>query len=120
METTKFDLDYLTKIAKICHQANKAFCEINGDDSQKDWDEAESWQKNSAIKGVMFRINDPKSEYDAQHNSWMQEKIDTGWTYGKVKNAETKTHPCMVPFRELPKFQQQKDILFCAIVDALK
>jgi hypothetical protein len=36
-----------------------------------------------------------------------------------VKDAELKTHPCLVPFEELPKFQQQKDRLFRAIVKAL-
>ena len=50
----------------------------------------------------------------------MQEKINDGWVYGEVKDAEKKTHPCIVPFEELPEFQQKKDALFCAIVDSLK
>jgi len=115
-----FNPEYLQKIAKVCHQANKAFCEANNDPSQKDWDEAEDWQRESAIKGVAFRINNPEAGHDAQHNSWMQEKIDAGWVYGEVKDAEAKTHPCIVSFEQLPKFQQQKDALFCAIVDSLK
>jgi hypothetical protein len=49
----------------------------------------------------------------------MKEKLDAGWVYGEVKDAEKKTHPCLVPFSELPPFQQQKDSLFCGIVDAL-
>lgn len=48
-----------TSIAKICHQANKAWCEVTGDNSQKDWDEAEEWQRESAIKGVAFKIANP-------------------------------------------------------------
>ncbi len=31
-----------------------------------------------------------------------------------------KTHPCLVPFNDLPTFQQAKDTLFCSIVDSLK
>lgn len=50
----------------------------------------------------------------------MKEKVDAGWVYGKVKDAEAKTHPCIVKFEDLPEFQQKKDALFCAIVDALK
>ncbi len=110
----------VNKIAQVCHQTNKLWCEINDDFSQKDWDDAEDWQRESAIKGVKFRIRNPDAGHDAQHNSWMQEKIDAGWVYGKVKDAKAKTHPCIVPFEELPEFQQKKDALFCAIVDALK
>ncbi|MGL4630470.1 MAG: RyR domain-containing protein [Leadbetterella sp.] len=78
------------------------------------------WQRESAIKGVAFKIANPDAGHDAQHNSWMQEKVDAGWFYGDVKDAEAKTHPCIVPFEQLPEFQQKKDALFCAIVEALK
>lgn len=107
-------------IAKVCHQANKAFCEAIGDTSQKDWDAAEDWQRQSANTGVIFRINNPAAGEDAQHNSWMKEKVDAGWVHGEVKDADAKTHPCIVPFDQLPKEQQAKDKLFCGIVDALK
>lgn len=106
--------------ATICHQVNKAWCEANGDTSQKDWSEAEQWQRDSAIKGVEFRLNNPKAGKDAQHNAWMQDKINDGWVYGEKKDAEAKTHPCILPFDQLPEFQQKKDALFCAVVDALK
>jgi len=107
-------------IAKACHQANKAWCESTGDYSQKIWEEAEKWQRDSAINGVLFKLANPSAGKDAQHNSWMKEKVDGGWVYGEVKDAEKKTHPCIVPFDQLPEFQQKKDALFCAIVEALK
>jgi hypothetical protein len=107
-------------IAIVCHQANKAWCEQNSDNSQKDWVEAEEWQRDSAVKGVLFKMDNPNAGHDAQHNSWMAEKIADGWVYGETKDAEAKTHPCIVPFDQLPLFQQKKDALFCAIVDALK
>jgi len=108
------------KIARVCHEANRFWCMSEQDFSQKDWVEAEEWQKESAIKGVEFRLNNPEAKQDAQHNAWMQDKINDGWVYGLVKDAEKKTHPCIVPFEQLPVFQQKKDALFCAIVDALK
>lgn len=111
---------YLEKIAKVCHQANKAFCEANDDFSQKDWEQAETWQKDSAMLGVNFRIGNSDAGHDAQHNSWMKQKVDDGWIHGETKDPVAKTHPCIVPFDQLPKHQQQKDALFCAIVDAIK
>ena len=107
-------------IAAACHEANRVWCMSQGDYSQKHWSDAEEWQRESAIKGVEFRLNNPDAKEDAQHNAWMEDKIKDGWVYGKVKDTEKKTHPCLVPFEELPLFQQKKDRLFCAIVDALK
>jgi hypothetical protein len=42
-----------------------------------------------------------------------------GWRYGEAKDEGAKTHPCPVPFAELPEDQQRKDALFVAIVQAL-
>jgi hypothetical protein len=107
-------------IAEVCHEANKTWCSANHDYTQKSWNEAEQWQRESAISGVKFKLENPEAEDDAQHNAWMAEKIEQGWKFGEVKDAELKTHPCIVPFNELPLFQQKKDKLFCAIVEALK
>ncbi len=110
----------IATIAMACHEANKVWCMSQGDYSQKHWGEAEGWQCDSAIKGVEFRLKNPDAKQDAQHNAWMEDKVNDGWVYGEVKDAEKKTHPCLVPFELLPEFQQKKDALFCAIVDALK
>lgn len=107
-------------IAKACHEANRVWCQANDDESQKNWQDAEQWQRDSAIMGVIFRLNNPNAGEDAQHNAWMKDKLNEGWVYGEVKDSVNKTHPCLVPFNELPEFQQKKDRLFCAIVDALK
>lgn len=120
METKPLNPTAVEQIAKMCHETNKAWCEINGDTSQKSWDEAEQWQRDSAIKGVEFRLANPKAKKDAQHNAWMADKVADGWIYAEEKNADLKRHPCIVPFKKLPLFQQKKDALFCAIVDALK
>lgn len=107
-------------IAKACHEANRVWCQANGDNSQKHWQDAEQWQRDSAIAGVNFRLNNPDAPESAQHDAWMADKEKDGWVYGNVKDADKKTHPCLVPFEELPEFQKKKDALFCAIVDALK
>lgn len=107
-------------IAYVCHQANKAWCQSEGDDSQKDWAFAEQWQRDTMINGVKFRLENPDVPASAMHENWMKEKLSQGWVYGEVKDVEKKTHPCLVPLDQLPLFQQKKDRLFSAIVDALK
>ena len=103
-------------IARICHAVNKAWCEETGDFSQKDWDDAEEWQRESAIAGVRFVVANPDAGDAAQHENWMKHKLAEGWVYGPVKDAEAKTHPCLVPFSELPLEQQFKDKLFRTVV----
>lgn len=113
--------DMLTneQVAQVAHEANRAYCRVIGDNSQVPWDEAPSWQRESAIHGVeAIREGRTKVPSDS-HTSWSAEKLAAGWTYGPVKDAEAKTHPCLVPFEELPKEQQLKDALFFAVVTAL-
>lgn len=103
-------------IARICHQANKAFCEAIGDFSQDDWECAPDWQRESAMNGVKLLIDNPHVPASHMHTSWMKEKIESGWKYGPVKDPEKKEHPCIVDFDKLPAEQQAKDYLFKAIV----
>ena len=109
------------KIAEVAHQVNKAYCESLGDNSQLDWEDCADWQKTSAITGVILHTQNPNAGPEASHESWMNEKIDTGWVYGEKKdpNGKPPTHPCLVQFCELPKEQQAKDYIFRAIVHAL-
>lgn len=104
--------------AQICHEANRALCLAFGDDSQVPWDEAPEWQRLSAVKGVRFVLANPDAGPEANHNNWMRDKLDDGWTWGEVKDSTVKTHPCLVPFVELPPEQQAKDHVFRAIVEA--
>ncbi len=106
-------------IARVCHDANRAYCLGCGDASQKFWDEAEGWQRESAIKGVQFALDNPDAPASAQHDAWSADKVADGWTFGPEKDATAKTHPCLVPFDRLPHHQQAKDRLFREIVAAL-
>ena len=107
------------QVAQICHEANRGLCEATGDHSQKSWDQAEGWQRDSAISGVQFALDNPDAPDSAQHDAWMAEKVAQGWKYGPVKDAEAKTHHCLVPFDQLPPEQQAKDALFRGVVKAL-
>lgn len=107
-------------IAKVCHEVNKAYCESIGDMSQPSWEDAPEWQKQSAILGVEFHIENPNSKPCDSHNSWLAQKEADGWKYGVVKDPIKKEHPCFVPYEDLPKEQQIKDYLFIAVVRALE
>ena len=109
-----------TDIAKVCHEANRALCEGLGDYSQVLWEFAPEWQKESALKGVGFNIDNPNASASASHDFWLKEKRLTGWKYGPYKDVEKKEHPCFVPYEDLSIRQQAKDHLFKAIVTALK
>ncbi len=109
----------IKNIASICHEANRALCLTQGDNSQVGWDDAPKWQIDSAINGVIFKIDNPSAPQSASHDNWMKEKIEDGWVYGETKDAVKKIHPCLVPFDQLPPAQQAKDHLFCAIVESL-
>jgi hypothetical protein len=108
------------QIAFVCHETNRAYCSTLGDNSQPPWDEAPEWQKTSAINGVLFHMENPHAGPEHSHEEWLKEKFATGWKYGAVKNPETREHPCIVPYSELPIEQRLKDVLFLSIVNALK
>lgn len=107
----------VSDIARIAHTVNKAYCAFLGDHSQPDWDKAPPWQRESAEQGVRFVMFNPNAGPSAQHDNWMAQKLADGWVYGPEKDPEAKTHPCLVPFEQLPKEQQAKDILFRAVVE---
>jgi len=111
--------EQILKIAEVCHEANRAYCRVLGDDSQLPWAEAPDWQKDSALEGVLFHLEHPTAIDSASHDNWMRMKEKEGWVYGVVKDAAAKTHPCMVPFEQLPPEQQIKDSLFIAVGRAM-
>ena len=106
-------------IARVCHEVNRAICEASGDHSQKSWETAAQWQRDSAVRGVAFTLANPAATPADQHVAWMQDKLADGWVYGAVKDAEAKTHPCLVAYDELPFEQRVKDHAFRAIVGAM-
>lgn len=106
-------------IARICHEANRAYCAALDDHSHLAWDEAPQWQKESAIAGVKFHIANPHATPKDSHDAWLKQKLRTGWTYGFIKDEAKKEHPCLKPYHELPRDQKRKDALFASIAAAL-
>ena len=43
------------------------------------------------------------------HEVWAETRIQQGWTYGEQRNDDLKTHPCLVPYEELPECEKEYD-----------
>ena len=43
------------------------------------------------------------------HEVWAETRIKQGWTYGEQRNDEIKTHPCLIPYEDLPEEEKEYD-----------
>lgn len=43
------------------------------------------------------------------HEVWAETRISQGWTYGKQRNDELRTHPCLIPYENLPESEKEFD-----------
>ena len=43
------------------------------------------------------------------HEVWAETRIRQGWTYGEQRNDDLKTHPCLIPYDELPEEEKEYD-----------
>lgn len=102
-------------IARACHEANRAWCIHHGDTSQVAYDDAPDNIKASARSGVAMALTASPRE---QHEAWSRFKTADGWTFGPVKDAVAKTHPCLVDYDELPPEQKAKDAVYIGVVRA--
>lgn len=109
----------INDIAKVCHNANRAYCQTIGDDTQVTWAHTSQSQRDSIIHGVCFHLNYPDATPAHAHRKWMHYKICQGWSYGPHKDVDLKKHPNLVQFDYLPPEEQAKGILFQNIVAAL-
>lgn len=106
----------IEQIAKLAHEANRAYCQTIGDDSQVSWSEAPEWQRASAIKGAQGVLSGELKSAEDTHEAWSRDKYADGWCWGPVKDADKKEHPCLVPYSALPRNQKVKDAIFFAVV----
>ncbi|WP_331723363.1 RyR domain-containing protein [Streptomyces atratus] len=106
------------EIARVCHEANRAWQLVTGDPSPSpEWPDAPDWQRASAVAGVRHAQSGASAEQ--LHAAWCEDKDSDGWRYGPAKDEVARTHPCLVPYSDPPDEQRRKDHLFAAIVAAL-
>lgn len=109
----------LEAIARVVHEAVRAWSLAHGQAELPEWQDAPDWMKASTRTSVQFVLDHPEVDAGAQHEQWMQQRRAAGWTYGDVRDESRKTHPMLIPFEDLPDFEKSKDALVCAIVTAL-
>lgn len=106
----------IEKAAELAHEVNRIYCRSLGDESQPAWADAPEWQRQSARNGVIFHLTNPKAGPAGSHENWLKEKVADGWVHGAIKDPVAKTHPCCVPYEDLPVAQRLKDDFFVAVV----
>lgn len=108
-------LDLVEIAARAAHEVNRALQLDQGDpEPSPHWFKAPQWQRDAAIEGVNHVLADTTPE--ELHESWCAFKRADGWVYGDVKDGDAKTHPCLVPYDELPAGQKLKDATLLAVV----
>ncbi len=43
------------------------------------------------------------------HDVWAKGRMSEGWVYGTVKDADKKTTPLLVPYKDLPESEKEYD-----------
>lgn len=43
------------------------------------------------------------------HDVWAETRIKQGWKYGEQRDDNKKTHPCLVPYKDLPEEEKEYD-----------
>jgi hypothetical protein len=106
-------------VARVCHEANRAYCLTMGDTSHAPWDDARQDLKDSVVAGVLNIMHGEVTKPGESHKRWYDYKVDAGWRYGETKDPDAKTHPNLVAFEQLPLSEQRKDVLFVSICNTL-
>lgn len=109
----------IADIAKVCHEAVRAYCETLDGTPHATWESASKEQHASTILGVEFVRDNPGAGQSAQHDAWLAHKAAEGWKVGPVKDVDKKEHPCFVLYGQLPEDQKAKDALFQGVARAL-
>lgn len=58
---------------------------------------------------VEFTVEEIEKLAKMEHERWWAQKQAAGYVLGPVKNDVEKTHPCMVPWEQLPEAEREKD-----------
>jgi len=106
------------EIARVIHTQNAELQRIQGDPVPSlPWDS----ESDELRQGVIRNVAKARAGMTPRmlHEEWVRDKQEHGWTLGPEKDSERRTHPCLVPYWDLPDYQRDKNRLFVSTVRAL-
>lgn len=113
------DDEKIERCARAAHNTMVTYCRMSGDYSISEWDDAKDWQRNDTIALVKSTLRGGHSPAE-EHGRWFKTKVDKGYVYGAAKNDDVAvgplTNPSMLPYKDLPLYQQMKDNLLMTVV----
>lgn len=107
----------IESVARCCHEANRAYCELTGDPALPAWEALEESDREPLRAAVLHAVRGMTPEQ--AHRRWMQKRLDQGWRHGAPLDRTAKVHPNLVSYDDLPEAQQRKDALFLGVVEAI-
>lgn len=115
MDTDLTNREELIELAaKTAHEVNNIYRAALGENPKPPWDRCPEELRESVrsgVRGIMAGHTPEKS-----HEGWLSFKAEHGWTYGEVEDPVKKTHPCFLPYDQLPAAQQLKDTIYHSVV----
>ncbi len=45
------------------------------------------------------------------HEEWARQRLAEGWVFGPTRDDRARTHPCLVPYQQLPEAEKAYDRL---------
>lgn len=113
----KYGVHDIEDIAQVVHEAIRGFQRILGEQVIPSWERLDLDMRRSTMTGVESALEGHGPEYN--HEMWCNTRKAQGWVYGEEKDFLKKTHPCLVPYPQLPPEQKAKDALVISISKAL-
>lgn len=59
------------------------------------------------LDGVLLELTEKLAEN--VHEMWALGRVNDGWRYGEKRDDAAKTHPCLVPYSQLPNSEKEYD-----------
>ena len=59
------------------------------------------------LDGVLLELTEKLAEN--VHEMWVLGRVNDGWRYGEKRDDAAKTHPCLVPYSQLPDSEKEYD-----------
>ena len=121
MKTRGFKYGPITDEKLKKHNALLPFAELPEDLKQANRLNVRDIPAKLAAAGYIMipaRSNEPRFDFpgdaleilaEAEHERWMQSKLDDGWIYGAKTDRAKKQNQCLVPWEKLPGEEKEKD-----------